>query len=89
MFKPKGPFCQSCGMPMSEDPGQGGTDATGAKTTEYCSKCYQQGQFTDPSLTLDQMKEKVKSKMKEMHIPGFMANWFMKDMASLKRWSSQ
>ena len=86
MFGPKGPFCQSCGMPLSKDEGHGGTEADGSKSVDYCSKCYQNGQFTDPNITLDQMKEKVMGKMKEMHFPRFMAKWFTKDMANLKRW---
>ncbi|MBC7771253.1 MAG: hypothetical protein H7210_02040 [Pyrinomonadaceae bacterium] len=29
MFRPKGPACQSCGMPLSKDPRGGGTNADG------------------------------------------------------------
>lgn len=87
MFKPKGPFCQSCGMPMAKDEQGGGTQADGvAKSTEYCSKCYQNGAFTEPDITFEAMKEKVMGKMKEMHIPKFLAKYFVKDMAKLKRW---
>jgi hypothetical protein len=87
LFGPKGPFCQSCGMPLSKDPGAGGTNADGSKSTEYCSKCYAGGQFVDPSITFDQMKEKVLGRMKQMGLPKFLANYFVKDMANLKRWS--
>lgn len=86
-FGPKGPFCQSCGMPMSKDEKGGGTEKDGGKSTMYCSRCYQEGRFTQPSITLDQMKELVKGKMKAMHIPGFLANYFTKDMHKLARWS--
>jgi hypothetical protein len=88
MFGPKGPFCQSCGMPLSKDKGGGGTEKDGSKSADYCSNCYQNGQFTEPNLTLEQMQVKVKGKMQEMHIPGFLASYFMKDMPNLKRWSS-
>ena len=40
MFKPKGPFCQSCGMPLSRDSLGGGTNADGSSSTEYCSHCF-------------------------------------------------
>jgi len=86
MFKPKGPYCQSCGMPLSKDEQGGGTNADGSKSLDYCSRCYQRGQFTEPNITLDQMQERVKTKMKEMHIPGFLANFFTKDIPNLKRW---
>ncbi len=87
LFGPKGPFCQSCGMPLSKDEAGGGTNADGSKTGEYCSKCYQMGQFTEPDITLEQMKEKVLNKMSEMHMPRFMGNYFVKHMHKLKRWA--
>jgi hypothetical protein len=37
MFKPKGPYCQSCGMPLSKDEKGGGTEADGRKSSQYCS----------------------------------------------------
>jgi hypothetical protein len=87
LFGPKGPFCQSCGMPLNKDEGHGGTNVDGSHSTEYCSKCFANGQFTEPNMTLQQMQEKVKGKMKEMHFPKFMANYFTKDMDKLKRWA--
>lgn len=89
MFKPKGPYCQSCGMPLSKDPKGGGTEADGAKSSEFCSHCYVAGRFTDPTMTVDQMVELVTGKLKEMHIPGFLARRFTKDIPSLKRWSAR
>jgi hypothetical protein len=86
MFKPKGPYCQSCGMPLSKDVKGGGTEADGSKSQEYCSNCYQDGKFILPDITIDQMTDRVKGKMKEMHIPGFLATYFAKDIPSLKRW---
>jgi putative zinc ribbon protein len=87
MFKPKGPFCQSCGMPLSKDDKAGGTEADGGKSTEYCSHCYVGGRFTEPEITADQMTEKVRAKMKEMHIPGFLAKSFTKGIPALRRWA--
>ncbi len=86
MFKPKGPYCQSCGMPLSRDSKGGGTQADGTKSVEYCSHCYELGMFREPDLTLEQMTEKVTSKLKEMHIPSFLCSYFTKDIAKLKRW---
>ncbi|HSX48561.1 MAG TPA: zinc ribbon domain-containing protein [Candidatus Nanoarchaeia archaeon] len=88
MFGPKGPFCQSCGMPLSKDQDGGGTEGDGSKSAEYCSHCYQSGKFTKPDMTVDQMIENVKQRMKEMHLPGFIATSFTKDIPKLKRWAS-
>ena len=89
MFKPKGPYCQSCGMPLSKDAQGGGTEANGAKSTDYCSHCYAGGKFTEPNLTADEMAAKVRAKMKEMHIPGFLTKGFTKDIPTLKRWAAR
>jgi len=89
MFKPKGPYCQSCGMPLSKDKEGGGTEADGQRSNQYCSHCYAGGQFTDANLTADQMVEKVRGKMKAMHIPGFLAKSFTKDIPTLGRWAKQ
>jgi len=89
MFKPKGPHCQSCGMPLSKDEQRGGTEADGSHSVEFCSHCYEGGKFTLPDLTVDQMIERVHGKMREMHIPGFLAKRFTKDIPNLKRWASR
>ncbi len=89
MFKPKGPYCQSCGMPLSKDEKGGGTEASGARSADYCSHCYAGGKFTEPHLTANEMAEKVRAKMKEMHIPSFLARGFTKDIPTLKRWAAR
>ena len=48
-------FCQSCAMPMSEE--FYGTEADGSKTKEYCSYCYENGKFTNPDITMEEMIE--------------------------------
>jgi len=47
--------CQSCGMPIRED--YFGTNADGSDSQEYCKFCWQNGHFTNPNQTLDQMVE--------------------------------
>jgi hypothetical protein len=86
MFGPKGPFCQSCGMPLSRDALGGGTDADGTRSTEYCSHCYQSGRFTEPNLSVEEMMTKVEGKFRGMHIPGFLARRFTRNIPSLSRW---
>jgi len=76
-------------MPMSKDEKGGGSEASGAKSTEYCSHCYAGGRFVEPNLTVTQMIEKVQGKMKEMYIPGFLAKGFTKDIPNLRRWAAR
>mgnify|MGYP001569771182 CR=1 FL=1 len=47
--------CQSCGMPLGE--GFFGTHEDGSENQDYCSFCFEEGKFTDPDLTMDQMIE--------------------------------
>ena len=79
--------CQSCGMPMKKDEKGGGTNADGSKSTMYCSHCYEEGQFTSPDMTVEEMKELVKEKLKEMGFPGFIAGVFTKGIPKLERWN--
>ncbi len=55
---PRGPYCQSCGMPMLR-PEKFGTEASGEKSSEYCCFCYQRGAYTEPNITKEQMFEKI------------------------------
>ena len=47
--QPKGPFCQSCAMPL-EHPEDFGTAKGGAHVTDYCRYCYVDGAFTNPTI---------------------------------------
>ena len=47
--------CQSCGMPIDESADNFGTEADGSASNEYCSFCYQNGEFSDPHQTVDGM----------------------------------
>lgn len=78
--------CQSCGMPMAKDEQGGGTEANGSKSIMYCSHCYEAGQFTMPHLTVDGMKERVKSKLVEFGFPKFMTGLFTRNIHKLARW---
>jgi hypothetical protein len=79
--------CQSCGMPLNKDPRGGGTNADGSTSKKYCSHCYQNGSFTQPDMTAEQMQQFVKAKLKTM---GFVfrlfAGMFVKGIPQLARW---
>lgn len=81
--------CQSCAMPLKKDPQLGGTNTDGSKNEMYCSYCYENGNFTQPEITLTEMKQLVKSKMKEMGFPGFLVGFFTKGIPKLERWKNQ
>ncbi len=55
---PMGPFCQSCGMPLSK-PDDFGTSAEGWRQNDYCHHCFHDGRFTHREITLDEMIEHV------------------------------
>jgi hypothetical protein len=46
-------------------------------------------QFTDPYLTVEEMLSMVQGVLKNMHVPGFLANTFTKDIPNLKHWKSE
>lgn len=48
--------CQSCGI-LFTHPDQYGTNKDGSENSEYCKYCFQNGLFTQPNMTLDQMIE--------------------------------
>lgn len=84
---PQGPFCQSCGMPMSE-PEHSGTEKDGSQSMEYCLYCYRNGAFIDESITLEEMIEFCSQKIDEMGIMSYaeaktMCGQFLPE---LKRW---
>ena len=45
-------FCQCCAMPLDK-PEDRGTEAGGALSEDYCRYCYQNGAFTAPDATMD------------------------------------
>ena len=47
-------FCQSCGMPLSDD--ILGTNSDGSRNQEYCTYCYKDGAFTG-DFTMEEMVE--------------------------------
>ena len=73
-------------MPLSRDPLGGGTNSDGSRTAEYCSHCYEKGAFSQPNITVDEMKALVEGKLRSMHFPGFLARRFTKDVPTLRRW---
>ncbi len=47
--------CQSCGMPVSDEFSNFGTNSDGSASSEYCTFCFREGAFTNPEQTLEEM----------------------------------
>lgn len=83
----RGPFCQSCGMPMTR-PEDFGTEASGYHANDYCHFCYANGVFTEPGISFQAMLNRCTEKLAEQGIvPEFHARVLMAEtLPRLKRW---
>ncbi len=50
----KGPFCQSCSMPMDNSECFG-TDERGLRVNDYCVHCFENGEFTNLNISKEEM----------------------------------
>jgi hypothetical protein len=86
----KGPFCQSCGMPMyrASDFGMG---ADGLRINDYCHFCFDGGEFTEPDITQQAMIDQcVKFMTRQTFTPEPEVRTLMMNVIPrLKRWSSE
>ncbi len=82
-------FCQSCGLPMKNDPQKGGTNADGSKNIEYCSYCYQDGKFVGDFKTAKEMQIFCIQKMNENGMPKLIAWLFTRGIPRLSRWKNK
>lgn len=81
---PRGPVCQSCGLPMSVG---GGTEMDGvSRSIEYCSQCYRDGRFTDPAITVEEMVLRSQERMRSAGVPEPVIEKNLMKIYSLDRW---
>lgn len=73
-------------MPLKADPQGGGRNADGSLSREYCSYCYENGQFHNPDMTIDEMRTLIVEKLMEKGYPRFIARFFTFGLERLKRW---
>ncbi len=71
-------------MPMKDD--FRGTNASGAKTDQYCLYCYEGGAFTAPDATVEEMRAYSIKGMAEKGWPRFLASFMTKNTHKLPRW---
>lgn len=75
-------------MPLSEGFGNLGTNADNSNTWEYCTFCFQNGEFTNPTQTLEEMMaSSIENMTTDLGMPleqaTQLANSFI---PTLKRW---
>ncbi len=80
--------CQSCGMPISKEFGNLGSEADGSLNSEYCRFCFANGEFTNPNQTLEEMiASSIENMTTDLKMPleqaTDLANSFI---PTLKRW---
>jgi hypothetical protein len=79
--------CQSCAAPIQKEY-EKGIEKNGGYSETYCRRCYQLGVFTEPKMTAEMMREKVRVKMVEMQFPRFLAVLLANRVYTLKRWTA-
>jgi hypothetical protein len=78
-------FCQSCSMPI-DSPELFGTEKDGTANSDYCKYCYANGAFTNPGLTLEEMKEHMMKRMEKL--PEDIIEIATSRLPFLKRWGN-
>lgn len=83
-------ICQSCGTPIVKEE-EFGTNADGTRNYDYCINCYQNGKFTEPDITMEEMIEKMTKEMieKEGIPPKYAVKIAREYIPNLKRWSKE
>ena len=83
----KSKFCQSCGFPMKKDVKGGGSEKDGSLSSEYCSMCYQDGEFLNKDIdTAEKMQKFCIIQMKKSGFNGFIAFLATRQIPKLERW---
>ena len=86
-------FCQSCGMPLTEE--MKGTNADGTKSEDYCKYCFVDGAFTKDctmeemidfcAQCVDEVNKNMPTPMTAEEYKGMMRQFF----PTLKRWKKK
>ena len=66
-----------------------GTEKDGAKSEKYCHFCYAGGRLLNPDMTLGQMTDLVRGKLKEMHMPESFIEGAVNTLPRLERWAGK
>lgn len=80
-------MCQSCGMPLKD--AVRGSRKNGDLSQLYCKYCFQDGEFTVPDATVDDMVKYSVEGMTKKGWPKFMAKFLTKNTKNLPRWKQE
>lgn len=80
--------CQSCGMPLDTEDLKG-TEKNGLKSDEYCKYCYENGEFKNQKMNLEDMKNNVKNQMKLLEQHEYEIQKAVNILPALKRWKTK
>ena len=78
-------ICQSCGMPLDRAKVYG-SEKEGSKSCKYCRYCYQDGAFTKPDMTFDEMEHLARTKLQKMKTPKNVITQAVNGLPYLDRW---
>ncbi len=78
-------YCQSCGMPMSR-PELMGTEKDHSRSTIYCIYCYRDGEFSNPGMTLGEMRENVREQLRKSNASETVISATVERLPNLSRW---
>lgn len=79
-------ICQSCSMPMRQDVLKG-REKDGSINEKYCNLCYQDGEFKNPNLSVEQMQKIVEDVLcNKRHWPAGLARFAATQIPRLERW---
>ncbi|MBW6431658.1 zinc ribbon domain-containing protein [Patescibacteria group bacterium] len=83
--------CQSCGYPFKKDKKGGGTDSNGSISDQYCSMCYDKGEFLNPPEidTAEKFQKYCIEEMKKDGMNGLVAWFLTRGIPKLERWQNQ
>lgn len=77
--------CQSCGKRFNSMV-KYGNEKDGCKNYHFCDACYQDGNFTNPDLTLKEIKEQRKKELELKKYSKFRIRVILSDIKLLERW---
>ncbi|MFE3848746.1 zinc ribbon domain-containing protein [Flavobacterium sp. LB3P45] len=81
-------LCQSCGLPLGNEEIKG-KEKNGLKNDLYCKYCYEDGMFTKPNMTIEDMKDIVSTQMKKLKLPIYTIQKAINILPSLSRWKNK
>lgn len=77
--------CQSCGMKLSNQE-EYTSFSESERKSKYCKTCYTDGDFNEPDITLEEMKEKVRNRCKELNFDRLTTWVATTRLKNLDRW---